>query len=264
MFGTIKHPSPQPPGVDGRQPYGHNQFGGQKNQPPEQILKRHDYNSCPNKFNKTVKCKQCDKPFQGKAALMSPIKVHDIKTSVLTKLKCHICPKEILKKNSQNHLNTHSKIVGSFEKCPQESICNKFELKFSNTFSLKRHTQTLHKVNSGSVGSNNGKNINNNYSCSKCPLKFASNYSLKRHMKTIHKVTCKSVTVRLNQDESILCEYMNSFLNDVIAKAVTFVEEEKEKNVYINLSLTLVNLNDLVLLNNEKPKEYSVKKFCLL
>ena len=45
----------------------------------------------------------------------------------------------------------------------QKDKCN---LMFANTFSLKRYMQTIHKVNSGSVGSKNGKN-QNNYSCNK-------------------------------------------------------------------------------------------------
>ena len=136
----------------------------------KQVLKLHDLKSCPNKFNKTVKCKYCDKPFQGKAALISHIQVHEIKTSVSTKIKCHICPMEILEKNLQNHLNTHSKKVhkdigfGSFEKSSNKITCDKCELLFSNTFSLKRHMRTIHNVNSGSVGSKNGKN-KNKYSC---------------------------------------------------------------------------------------------------
>ena len=104
----------------------------------KQVLKLHDLKSCPNKFNKTVKCKYCDKPFQGKAALISHIQVHEIKTSVSTKIKCHICPMEILEKNLQNHLNTHSKKVhkdigfGSFEKSSNKITCDKCELLFSN------------------------------------------------------------------------------------------------------------------------------------
>ena len=64
-----------------------------------QKLKLHDQNSCPYKFHKTIKCNQCDKPFHGKGALIKHMKVHEIKTSVqkgLTKVKCQICPKEIL------------------------------------------------------------------------------------------------------------------------------------------------------------------------
>ena len=168
----------------------------------------------------------------------------------------------------KTHLKTHSKQVqsnigfGSFERSPKDITCDKCDLMFANNFSLKRHMQTFHKVDSSSSSSSvSSKNINkkNNYSCTKCPLRFASNYSVKRHMHTIHKVTSdndnriihykdhfmtrvnentenkfeikedKSVTVPMSQDKSDLCENMNSFLKDVISKAVNIAEEEKKK-----------------------------------
>ena len=75
------------------------------------MLKIHDLQFCPNKFNLSFKCSQCDKCFEKKSALTEHNKTHAKSNMNFIKEKCQICEKEIMHKNMKGHMHTHSKKI---------------------------------------------------------------------------------------------------------------------------------------------------------